>query len=223
MMETKKCPNCLGELQKQRNKWVCPYCNSSFDAEEETKKQGSGYFDSDLFSVDLDFESLMSKKNTVECLKSWKYCMDEMDSAEMIEDYLSKITQKDDGTAMANVRSERIDALRGRFDQYLESGERIYILVDTTLFGKGKEFYIITDRACRFFTKKKQWSVNFDDIVSVTINDSLNLPCFYLNNDYEKSVSSAGNSYQTAGAMFALITRLAFERNPERARIRLVK
>ena len=57
----------------------------------------------------------------------WKYCLDEMDSADKIEDYLKKVTQK----------------------------------------------------------------------------DSFNLPSFYINDNYQNSVSSVANSYQTVGVMLA--------------------
>lgn len=222
-MSVKKCPNCGGELQKKNNKLICPYCNSSYDQEESKKKKNDELFDSDMFYVDIDKEQIMKKKNTADSVKMWKYCLDEMDSAEKIEDYLKKVTQKDDGTAMAEVRNERIEALRGRIDPELESGERIVILVDTSLFGKGKEFYIITDRACRFFKKKEVISVKLDDIVSITIDDSFNLPSFYINDNYQNSVSSVANSCQTAGVMMALISRLTFERDKDRMRIRIIK
>ena len=221
-MPIKNCPNCGGELQKKNNKWKCPYCNSSYDL-EESKKKNDELFDSGMFYVDIDKEEIMKKKNTVDSIKMWKYCLDEMDSADKIEDYLKKVTQKDDGTAMAEVRNERIEALLGRIEPELESGERIIILVDTSLFGKGKEFYIITDRACRFFKKKEVISVEFDDIVSIKVDDSFNLPSFYINDNYQNSVSSVANSYQTVGVMLALISRLTFERNKDRMRIRITK
>ena len=112
-------------------------------------------FDPDLFYVDVDANELMEKSNTVECIKSYRYCIDEMRTIEAIEKYLKNITQKDSATAMDGVRSERINDLKGRIDPELESGERIIILVDTSFIGKGKEYYVVTDRACRFFKKKE--------------------------------------------------------------------
>ncbi|MCR5702760.1 MAG: hypothetical protein K6G76_11540 [Lachnospiraceae bacterium] len=218
----KKCPSCGGELEKKREKLICPYCNSTYDVEKSDKKSSTELLDPDLFFVDVDLNRLMEKKCTSEVMRAWKYCMDENETSKDVEEYLRKITQKDDGTAMKDVRGERIENLRGRMDPELESGERVIMLIDTTLFGKGKDFYVITDRAVRFFKKKKSMTVKFDDIIAIKINDSLNLPSFYLNESYETSISSVANSYQTLGAMLALITRLAFEYNEDRSRIRII-
>lgn len=224
MMENRKCPNCSGtmELQKRKNRWVCPYCDSAFEAEESLKKE-KGMFHEELFYVDLDVDKLMAKDCTAESMKTWKYCMDEMETAEEAEAYLRSVTAKDEDTAMQGVREERIVELRERVNPELEAGERVIIQVDTSLFGRGKEFYVVTDRACRFFTKKKVVSVRYNELVTMQINDSMNLPSFYLNGDYEKSISPAGNSRQTLGAMIALISLLAFEMDPDRNKIRLVK
>ena len=223
MMENRKCPNCGGalELQKKRNQWVCAYCDSVFEAEEPPKKE-NGILREDMIYVDADINKLMAKNCTAESIKSLKYCMDELETAEKVEAYLRRVAAKDEDTAMQGIREERIAELRDRVNSELESGERVIIQVDTSLFGRGKEFYVVTDRACRFFTKKTVLSVRYNELVTMKINDSLNLPSFYLNGDYRKSVSAAGNSRQTLGVMIALITLLAFEHEPNRDKIRIV-
>ena len=56
---------------------------------------------------------------------------------------------------MEGVREEKLERLSSRLDPVLEPGERIIFITDYTIFGKGKDFFIVTDRACRFFERKK--------------------------------------------------------------------
>ena len=59
--------------------------------------------------------------------------------------------------------------------------------------------------------------------VSFDISDSLNVPSCRLNHNIDMSLTSAGCSNKSLGIVVAMVTYLAFEKNPERKKINILK
>ena len=226
-MENRKCPNCNAQLELSRSKTTleCPYCGSKFDIEAEAKDKilkKSNDFDENMFIVERDFSTSRQKKQTGRCIDTIIYCINELGTSEKVENYIRKGLISGSETAAEGINDSLIDNVRTRINNELEAGERIILYKDMGIFSKGKEFTVVTEKRCMFFTKKKCTSAYHKDITTLRLSDGGDCPAWYINADLDKRIPSMEPSGQLTGATVALACLISFEQQPERERIRLI-
>ena len=226
-MENRKCPNCNAqlELSKSKTTYECPYCGSKFDIEAEAKERflkKSNDFDENIFIIERDFSTSRQKKQTGRCIDTIIYCINELGTSEKVENYMRKGLISGSDTAAEGINDSLIDNVKTRINNELEVGERIILYKDMGIFSKGKEFTVVTDKRCMFFTKKKCTSAYHKDITTLRLSDSGDCPAWYINADLDKRIPAMEPSGQLTGATVALACLIGFEQQPERERIRLI-
>ncbi|MCR5212902.1 MAG: transposase [Eubacterium sp.] len=234
-MEVKKCPNCGGDLNYARlqNKWVCPYCDATFDGDANDINNASiindtnnsiGFtngFNNALFSVETDFKKLSGKKSDDESIKTMNYCINDMRSSKEVENYLKTGVSITDDLAVEGKNEELIINALPKFQSFLESGEKIILYCNKAFFSKVKEFFILTNKRTIFVEKSKVTFLYHKDLVSLSISGSWDSPIWKLNGDYNMMIISVTNG-QTQGAIMAYICLSAFESDVNKARIRIL-
>ena len=226
-MESRKCPNCGGgmELSRSKNMLECPYCGSKFeieakDKEKIAKKRNS--LDEEIFCIERDFSGEMQKKQTGKCINTIIYCMNELGTSEKVEEHILKGLISGDCIASENKNTNLINAVRGRINAELTADERIIVYSDQGIFSKGKEYTVVTNKRFLFFTKKKCSQVSFDDISTLRLSDSADFAAWYINGGFDTRIPSMEPSGQLTGAVIAFACLSAFEKQPDRSRIRLI-
>ena len=226
-MEDNKCRFCGGELvlSKSRTKKICPFCDAKFDVDAKSLGDPDGRdagLNQELFYIDRDFREAMKKKNTSESIGAIRYCLNELGTAKDVENYIRNSLINDEDVASEGVNQRRIENVKDKIEPHMEAGERIIVYGDNDLFFRGKNFVLVTNLKCMFFTKKGVKIVRHKDLISIKLDDSLSTPSWLLNGNYETTISNFGAKYQLQGAIIALISLLIFENNQDRERIRLV-
>ncbi len=223
-MEVKKCGGCGANLEfiRTRNLWVCPFCNSQYDAspeESEAEVKERCGLSTALFSIEKDLESLMEKKRVAECINSLSFCLKNFGSAAEVEAYISKKCSIKDDCAAKGVNEDKFKLIMPRIQSELEPGESLLLYVNKGIFSQGKEFYAITDKRSFFADKKRCKSVLHTDIGSLRLDDSFDTCVWYVNGDVDMQMQTPGSTYKELGAAVALITYLSFEQARDRETI----
>lgn len=228
-METNKCPNCNGQmkLSKAKGKWECPYCGVQFEEDIQQDKivnqdavlKGNG-LNPQLFYFERDLRETDHYKQTQESIKELKYCINELETAEEVEEHIRAHLLDDEDVASEGINQKRIDAIRPVIAPDLEPGERIVFYGDDGVISRGKDFFVVTDRRSIFVAKKKHKVLCHKDVDAIKL-DAGGYPGWHLNGDYEKNISPVGNKFRLPGAVVALICLYAFEEEPDRRKIRI--
>ena len=194
-MESRKCPNCGGELELSRSKTMleCPYCGSKFDIDTDDRKKiskGTRDFDEEYFHLERDFTEARKKKQTGKCIETVIYCMNELGTPERVENHIRKGLISGSDTAAEGINDKALNAVRSRIDSERKEDERIILYKDMGIFSKGKEFTVVTDKRLLFFTKKKCASVSYTDIGTLRLDDNLDCAAWYINGDLDLRIPS---------------------------------
>ena len=226
-MESRKCPNCGGglELSRSKNMLECPFCGSKFEVAAEDKEKIArkrNSLDEEIFRIERDFSGVMQKKQTGKCINTIIYCMNELGSSEKVEEHILKSLINGDYIASEEKNTGLINAVRGRIKAELTADERIILYSDQGIFSKGKEFTVVTNKRFLFFTKKKCAQVFFGDISTLRLSEGGDIAAWYINGDLDNRIPSMETSGQLTGAVIAFACLSAFEREPDRDRIRLI-
>ena len=148
--------------------------------------------------------------------------MNELGTSEKTEEHILKSLINGDSIASEDKNTGLINAVRGRINAELTADEHIIVYSDQGIFSKGKEFTVITNKRFLFFTKKKCTPASFEDISTLRLTDSSDLAAWYINGDLDKRIPSMEPTGQLTGAAVAFACLSAFEKQPDRDRIRLI-
>jgi hypothetical protein len=221
-MENRKCPICGGEMKLEvaTRSWVCPFCDSHFDAEIKDEDINRT-LDGSMFDFLWDTGEL-ERDRVKESLDSFRYCINQLSTSKKVIDYIRTSLISDSDVATEDINSYRIDKIRPKISGELDGGESIIVYGDQAIFVRGKEFYVITDKRSIFVNGKRIETIKHSDVNAMRLNPNGGYPRWEVNNRSFCYLSGIGTKYKLQGAVAAAICLLRFEQGDRGERIKLM-
>ena len=223
-MEMNRCPSCGGKLtlNSGRNRWVCPYCDSEFQIENEKKSDDASVIDKNWFIYEWDYKELMDTADVDVMLSSFIRSLNKFDTAAELEKYIRKNLMGSEDVCAIGIKEEKMSKMKNILNGKLLPDERIILYADNGIFVHGKAGTVITNQRTLFVEKNFLGEVKHATLPFLLVGKSLGTPHFRLGDRSMNTLTVLGGSKELQGAVAALICMLSFEADPDRDNIRLV-
>ena len=225
LYEVNKCPNCGGELTKEKNKYRCQYCDTEFKYEVAKAKDGKigkaedGFIKTDWFDFKVTLKRLQRGPDSKEALHSFNYCINELGNSEAIIRYISTALLPDYGIYAPGAKEGKMGAFIKKLQGKITPSDNILFYANTGIFSNGKQGFIMTDEKI-VFGEKELPELYFSDLTEIAFGTEDDFVGIYLNNSTKLQIYNiSGGSFKPHGAFAALAAAFSFEANPDREKI----
>lgn len=227
-----RCISCDSEFETEYDNGGEESANAAEDAKteeaakekvsvKEEKKQTLGEFcKTEWFEYRVEYKKLCKGHDSKDCMKTFVHCCNELGNSEAIVKYIKRELSDVSGICCKGKREEKMDAFVGKaIKGQIGADETVYFYCNSGIFSCGKKGFVVTDKKIVFCEKKPQ-VIEYENLYKIAFDMDSDFVNVRLNGRYETTMSVIeGGPGKPHGAFAALISALAFEKEPGRDKI----
>ena len=188
--------------------------------EKKDKKSDSADFsDCPWFESHVSINTVAHGKDSKKAFRNMLKCVTEFSTSEEIMKYIRAEMKQGCDVSAKGFDQARMDKIMKNSAKFLDPDEEGLFFADDGLFSKGKHGTLITNKRTLVAGMKTRTLLH-GDLVSMTLDNSSDIPYVYLNGEEGLQVKGPlGGNKGFVGSFAALICALSFEQNPGRDKI----